>query len=497
MQEPVNLDKFLKKILYNEDKILFTEALNASSGGALRAAYIMIWLSCAESLKRRFREVKKSDNEAGKIVGIIQKYENEKKSVDKILLQRAAEYGFLSTTSHHLLEQIYEKRCIYGHPYEEAPSSEQLLDAADVVVNHLLSKPVKFNQGYAMKVLELLLNDPNYLDDYEPAVRNFADTILPKFNESIYDWFLHRYWKELHQNCDPKTMPRLFNRGVWFTQQVLRIIDANIFSKEKWHELVSEYPTILMAVCAKAEIFESIGEQAQDYLVSSILQKSITQPSTLIALEKLLSDKCLTTQQEKRFRAAISEMGINSIRSSQLSTKNCYENIVDSMKSYDWYKQNPAIDLILSNGPEQVAELDNNQQITLGRNILQCAQGSANSATNFLNRLYTSINDWPYNIIYGIVIECFVNEKNTFRLKINQLSFVLRSLEKFDEEQRKKLVKSISNQVKESDIKHYFQYEEEEKNVFTLLGKYPWIYPLKIEIETQLNKGKTSEFDEN
>ena len=46
-------------------------------------------------------------NAAGKVVGEIDKLEGQHKSVDKFLLDKAREYGFLADTGHTLLEQVY------------------------------------------------------------------------------------------------------------------------------------------------------------------------------------------------------------------------------------------------------------------------------------------------------------------------------------------------------------------------------------------------------
>ena len=60
----VNLSKYAKKILHPEDRPLFDEAVKTGKVGALRATYVMIWLTCAESLKRRFNEAQKWDESA-------------------------------------------------------------------------------------------------------------------------------------------------------------------------------------------------------------------------------------------------------------------------------------------------------------------------------------------------------------------------------------------------------------------------------------------------
>ena len=146
--ETVDLSGYADEITAEDDLPLFEEAVRSAGIGALRAAYMMIWLACAESLKRRFREAKLRDDTAGKIVGEIEDQEKEHRAIDKYLLDQAHEYGFLSDSGQAMLNQVYEMRCLYAHPYQEAPSPEKVTDAAATVVELVLSKPVKLRHGY-------------------------------------------------------------------------------------------------------------------------------------------------------------------------------------------------------------------------------------------------------------------------------------------------------------------------------------------------------------
>ena len=90
------LDPFLEEVLSDEDRVLFEEAAKAARVAAPRAAHLMIWLSCAESLKRKFREMAPRDGEAARISGEIAQRETNHKAVDKYLLQKAKEYGLVT-----------------------------------------------------------------------------------------------------------------------------------------------------------------------------------------------------------------------------------------------------------------------------------------------------------------------------------------------------------------------------------------------------------------
>lgn len=54
-----DLSGFAEKIAADEDRPLFEDAVKSAQANVLRGAYVMIWLACAESLKRRFREAQR------------------------------------------------------------------------------------------------------------------------------------------------------------------------------------------------------------------------------------------------------------------------------------------------------------------------------------------------------------------------------------------------------------------------------------------------------
>jgi hypothetical protein len=73
-----------------------------------------------------------------------------------------------------ILLNIYEMRCLYGHPYEEAPTDEQVTHAAAMVVEHVLAQPVRLRHGFGKPLLKSLLEEKNFLDDQASAVEAFA-----------------------------------------------------------------------------------------------------------------------------------------------------------------------------------------------------------------------------------------------------------------------------------------------------------------------------------
>lgn len=101
------------------------------------------------------------------------------------------------------------------------------------------------------------------------------------------------------------------------------------------------------------------------------------------------------------------------------SINECIENL----KTYNWYKQNPAINKLIT---LSFNKIDNTQQnrdsfFVLGRNILQSADGTAGSAIHFMENLCTFISKWPIPFqkafIDGCLYEVFFNSLGNIRPK--------------------------------------------------------------------------------
>jgi len=175
----------------------------------------------------------------------------------------------------------------------EAPSQEQVSHAAAVVVEHVLSRPVKLRHGFGKQLLKSLLEEPNFLDDQHTAVMAFTKDILPRLDESIYGWLLDNYWEELEQIADDSSTAIFFRRGTWFSRTMLLEVGVDVFSHDDWHDRSSRFQKILMRVCSIAEIFKELGKRAQDSLVGLIVAESSTRASVLKHL--------LTLRQQERF----------------------------------------------------------------------------------------------------------------------------------------------------------------------------------------------------
>ncbi len=482
----LDLSNYAENILDSEDRPLFDEAVLAARVGALRAAYVMLWLSCAESFKRRFREARIRDNAAGKILSRIEELEQQHKATDKPLLDSALKYGFVSESEYAILNHVYEMRCIYGHPYQEAPTTEKLMDAAASVNQIVLSRPVKLRHGFCRQLLTDLLSNRNYLDDYEPTVTAFAQNIHPRVDESIYVWLFDEYWKELEKISDDPSMDVFCRRGLWFCRAMLAEVGVAILSHEEWHERSKKFPKTMVPVCCTPDTFRNIGDRAQDSIVGFILEDSKKRASMLPHLERLRDEGALSERQQARFTKSLSELGAGTILASGLSTKFCYSTLIEELESHNWYRQNAAIERLVSNGPDQAAKLTDEQQVYLGRNILQSADGTAVSALEFLENLNSAHARWPLGIVLGIALETFTNEHNDIRIKVvDYMDSFISGLDRLGDLERTKVVNAIVASVEVSTPSRA-SYAEDYDKVSRSLSIYGWAAPLVEALEAKL-----------
>ena len=114
----------------------------------------------------------------------------------------------------------------------------------------------------------------------------------------------------------------------------------------------------------------------------------------------------------------------SAIHDSQYDTTNgkgCMDLYIDQLKSYNWYKQNPAIDRIMKIGKVGAPDTEVNRSsvFVLGRNILQSAEGSSGSAITFIENFSSYIKNWEpcfkKALIDGILFEIYFDSNAEVR----------------------------------------------------------------------------------
>ena len=482
-----------KKILFELDKPLFEEATKSADAGAFRGAYIMLWLSCAESLKRRFKESSIRDNTANKIISDIIRKEEAHQSIDKYILDKSKEYGLINDSEYQELFLIYNMRCVYGHPYEKSPDEDQLYYAASTIVRCVLSKPIKLREGFASQIIKDMLTENNYLDHQYKAVELFAHSMHSKIDESIYDWFLKKLWKETDKIILDISLSKLVDRAIWFSKAMLKKIGLNVIPPEEWHQLTIKHPTIFIRLFSQHEFFENLDAPTKDSLIGIIIEKSDSNIKELKKIEHLYSKGCLTETQKTRFEEECKTK--DNIFRAELELKTLFERIIDNLKSCNWPKQNLAIDYIYNSDIEQISNLKEYDQEILGRNILQCAEGKSISAKNLINRIEREPKVWPLNFLSGMICEAFFNEEGVIRLKIEMMKKLAFITDNIVEKEANIIADKISISIKQGGLKPSFGWRGDIKKAADKVKTSPLLTKLINELEEKFNRDAPDDWE--
>lgn len=82
--------------------------------------------------------------------------------------------------------------------------------------------------------------------------------------------------------------------------------------------------------------------------------------------------------------------------------------IIDGLKSHDWYQQNPAISKLTS---KRLEDASKDECFVLGRNVYQAACGGSNEAEDFLRSLSTKLGRLPdevgFHLLNGMLYEIY------------------------------------------------------------------------------------------
>jgi hypothetical protein len=457
---------FLARILSAQDKLLFEEASRSARAGALRAAYIMVWISCAESLKRKFKELAPRDGIAKQISGECERRESAHQSVDHFLLEKGRDYGLMTAAEFTKLEQVYVCRSIYGHPYELGPSEANLISAATDIVDLVLAKATKLRHGYLSSQIEHLTTKRAFLDNTWAAVERFAQEVAQKCDATLHWWFLEKLWEKAESISADRALVLFFKRAVWFTTAYLRQISASI--PKPWSAVgyMTRFPTVVGWALVNSDLFSMLDEHSKDVVFGTMIENSRTNLSVLPVLKELIDGGGLDERMRQRFQEEIDAREIEDLATIRIDPNLYIHRVLKKLKTHDWYIQNPAVEVVKSLGEMGVASLIPDLQLELGNNILQAAEGQANRAVAFLSWAADPSRRWPRFFVEGVISECFVNDLNQIRFKKDHLNSALILLNHIDEPGGSdELLKRLVERINKGKLKRLVRPQERDEAI--------------------------------
>lgn len=179
----------LNKIKNEEDKILITDAIKLADSGFLRASYIMSFLACIESLKRRFIELGKKDSTIGRINTEIRSREERHESIEKYVISKAKELMLIDDIEKSKLEYFWGMRSVYSHPYEQNPSYLDCQHIINSIYEIILSKPLLIRTGILSSIIKRITDEESYIRNDNCEIDSFVKELFIRVDPTCFTYF--------------------------------------------------------------------------------------------------------------------------------------------------------------------------------------------------------------------------------------------------------------------------------------------------------------------
>ena len=395
-----SIENNLPRIKNQEDQTLYKEALSCFKIGAYRASYIMFWLCCAESLKRKFKEAGiAGDNFANNRYSRFIQDEKKEKSIDRALISSSCTYGFIDKVGERKLSDFFAMRSVYAHPYQIAPTMNEVYNIALGILDLVLSNEDELGEKYIDDIINKI-ETPIGISTIDSDAKKFLKQRIIKISKKyIFDSF---------KKVIRKLKSHMANTIV---SQKLLIAAEIIFSRLEQsdkeganiHDLIINYPDIFELMVSENNLAD-YGETNR----ASILEY-LFQHNKLSKLQLFFNNGKLNEKEKAKFRNTISSNELRFLASNGIELKYTYEQVLKGLKSFSFDENNVACEYILSKLSE-LSTLTPEQQVTLGRQITRISPDSTPSsigshrAGNLLKYLPNNITE---SFAEGIMSEIF------------------------------------------------------------------------------------------
>lgn len=410
------------------------------------------------------------DNNLKKFVGDIEKKEKEGKSIDKSLLEKAKECEIIDEIEYSRLEYIWKMRGIYAHPYNKEPTLTELKAAIEIGVNSVLSKPPLLSYGYVKKLIDDISNISYLIEDDREKIRNYVKKNSRFIRPEVYSYVFKLSCEKIENLLNDWSRELILRRLVIFNQEFFNSVSIdNLDDSWQINDYIRDYPISSCEIISLSKLWYLIDNETKDLIIRCITENiSKKYPiKALNILSKMEKMELLNDYHKKKFLDLIQSSSSNYSYLIQSDIHFVYyvDRIINDLKSYNWYIQNPAGEALMIIPFDQFNNINDNKLEELGRNILQASEGKSTKVLEFLEKLSKESFRYPPALIRGVIYELFINDNNKFRLKIGNLLLAIGCLINTNENYIHNILKETIERISESDYKndYYFSKDEAEE----------------------------------
>lgn len=406
----LNCEELLRKVDNEQDRVLLKEAVLALDGGALRAAYVMTWIACAESIKRRLRECANWDKEAESILTQIKGLENNQKAIDGKLVDFAKAVGVVDDIESGQLATIYQNRNIYGHPYERTPTRAEVISAIELVCEAVLFKPIRYKHKFIKELQGDLFHTRNFLDDTNGAVDEFVDNfVLKRIDPSVYVILINRCVQQLENIYGDKLNDVYFRRVSRLCQTL--IVHGCLFggwTSDEWHQRLNRFPNAMHGLCSHVEIIKCMDERARNTWLANAIERAEMYPAEFEFLHSVKECALLTNRQIELLHSGIRKCTGYALAQTKIPLNKLFSIIKPKFSAYNYTLVNDAFEFIFGRNFDELSTLTVDDMKCLGASLVMAANRGAYSVQSILR----SIEGWerkvPLCVVDGMLNGTFI-----------------------------------------------------------------------------------------
>lgn len=458
------------EIFADIDQILFDEIENCYNSGAYRSAYIMIWISIAESIRYKLKEMSFKDSEIQNMLKELERNEKKGYSIDHLLLQYSKDLDYIDNDEFERLNTIRKMRNSYAHPTGKAPTENEVNCALATAITLVLSKPPLLRYNYANKTIEKIFNDPHYFDDDPLILKKYAKNFINRIHPDVLNFALKNILKNINDSLEDYEMKKFRQRGLIFGYEIIKeIILNNLQNENDFNLYLDEYPIPTSLLFLHKDIWTNLKYQEKNrafgYIKEQIINRDLIwcRKYALNKLYGLYESPLFTDRQNNEFKYLLESLRYKTLIYSGIPLNNYVERIINDLESHNWGYQQYAANALFEIPEDEVSSVNDSIQEQLGRNILQSGQGNSWRTIDFIDSILNENKIYPLKFIYGIVAETLVNDDGEFRLKPRCFRTAIKI--SVNHPENKLIFDELNKSVKNSTLKYENNDESIEKSL--------------------------------
>lgn len=472
------------RILDINDKELFKESINCLNSKCYRAGYIISWISIIENFKRKLFELSNSGNkEAQQSWKRIESIENQKKSIDIQILEELKRINFIDTDEATKLDFLYNQRCIFAHPYEKAPTEDELKYIIALSVNIALSKGIIYKKNFIDTLINDFYEKPYYLPYSSDAIKNYAKTILPRIEKRLLHYFFKSLYAKIGELIEKKEINDFkIQRYLIFIYEIFKFSDIPL-DNDKWRleELTLKYPFTAIVAFANYETWPLIPERIKEILIDYSIQNIYSEELEYSrrAISTLIKKNLVDEIYLSKFAKLLENRPFYEICNLSFVDEMLYDRLHSELTSGDFYKQRDCIIFIRTqNGKELLNKLRYKQLRSLGKEITYAAHYGCWEAQSFIRNII--FKEWPLDFCLGLFLGCLIDRRYCISIKDEYFSYILLQINELASTYINKCFKITQSIINKANNDNFFGGVENLENIFKKLNSD---YQLKDEVK--------------